>query len=633
MQKTLFLCLGLLCGAGTLIGQDGTDLLIRQVCRDRADRRLSLILVDKSITRVRQGGPEIQNRLAELFFYRGEILAQERRLREAIAAYDSCIDKYAASGDLRGEACYRRAVLFDTLGANQGRPEIAERLAASQLAWSGQNTQADHYPVEYGFAERDYSRSDSLKARQALLELYLVEVETGKAEAVWDRLEALPGLEDGIRAADEILLAEARGDLTAAERQEKEARRQAFGDTVDSVLKRVRSRRMVNLFDWGERIVHGYSATLAGVQSETEPRSVVVGSAVYSFKRLLFQKGGSGFLVSSKNDAFIASNRGRGGFGMKTDLLITALLDKTVSLPGFGGGAHFKSYRKAGLRLLDSGPLAVSETSEWGYGGNLNGGIQHKLFGFLSVYQNNRWLNDLSAPLTIWKQMFEDRQIPVEKIKPTRGTYTLGEAGTGWWPEKSKLSSNSYMLGVNTNLTNALTLGGAFNWFSSELADQDEQTGIAEDTGTEYTYAHDIVYRNLYTLFRLNGQLRFKLSRVAVEMGGHHHLRLAESLRLNYRTAEIVQSRPDLSGNHISVYRLYAKTLAGPERAFADKVTGLFPSTSGAFIRLGFGGVVLSVEGSVHGLVEKNREITVSLGLKSADKTLSRCLHDLAFWR
>jgi hypothetical protein len=633
MRKNLFLCLSLLCGAGVLIGQESAELLIQKVNHDRANQKLSLILVDKSIASVRQTGLETRNRLAELFFYRGEILTQERRLHEAVAAFDSCIDKYASSGEIRSEACYQRAVLYDTIGAINGRTLIAETLIASQLAWSGQNAQAEHYPVEYRYAERDYSSNGSLKARQALLELYLVEVETDKAGSVWERLTVSPGLDVGIRTADEILLREAHGDLAGAERLEKDAKHEAISDTVDSVLKRVRGRRMVNLFAWGERIVHGFSVTLAGVQSEAEPRSYAVGSAAYSFKRLLFQKGGSGFLVSSKNDAFIASNRGRGGFGAKTDLLMTALLDKTISLPGFGGGAHFKSYRKTGLALLNSDPLAVFETSEWGYGGNLNGGIQHKLFGFLSVYQNNQWLNDLSAPLAISDRMFHEKQIRISSLEPSDGKYTLGEAGTGWWPEKSKLSSNSYMLGVNTNWTNALTLGCAFDWYSSELADQDEQTGKADGTGVEYTYVHDIVYRNLYTLFRLNGQLRFKLSRIGVELGGHHHFQLAKSLRLNYRTAEIVQTIPDLSGTHTSEYKLYAKTLDGPARAFADEVTGIFPSVSEAYMRLGFGRVVLSIEGTVHGLTGKNGEITVSLGLKSAEKTLSRCLHDLAFWR
>jgi hypothetical protein len=99
------------------------------------------------------------------------------------------------------------------------------------------------------------------------------------------------------------------------------------------------------------------------------------------------------------------------------------------------------------------------------------------------------------------------------------------------------------------------------------------------------------------------------------------------------RAAQVVKSVPSAGGIHEMLLSDPGSPLNSDETAFVRSITGYVPEVSRVVFSLIASNFVFSAESAVNGLRAGNREIRFRLGVQSAGKILSQCLHDLAPWR
>jgi tetratricopeptide (TPR) repeat protein len=631
MYKSLFLYIAVSFSLG-LSAQENPDSLYRDILSNRGKGNLSIILVDKCIAYERQKSPGNGARLSELFFYRGELLENENRLEEAVAAFTRSLENQGEKW-VSGAAHYHRGCVCELLGRTRSRKETEETLVSSQLFWFGKRFKAESIPREFADAERDYREAGSPQANERLLQLYLVIGKVAEAQVLFNRLEPETLRSDDAAAsrarAYEIMLAEAREDFSGAKTLESALPPQWKAQT-ENFLNGIRSRRLVRSvrFDWVDRTTQGTSLNLTRVQSDAETGPYSKFDVDFSMKRLMFEGAKGGFLLSGKADAGALIRRDRPGAWADVDVLGT-FLNKNLSLPGGGISFGFKSFAGSGQRWMQVDGEDVSEKSESRLDLHLNGGIRHKLFVFASSNNRDVWLNDLSPHVTVSGEMFNALGIEAVESRKTDGVYGMGFAGSGWWPEKSNIHSLEKSIGFNTNLNEHFTLGAARLWMTPELTDQDELT-VNHQT---YTYAHRVTFSERISLIRLNGEIRFGILGRQILLGGHHTLERSSQTVVNDRSAQVARSAPDPSGNHPVLLSYYGERLNDEEIAYLKNATGYLPSASRFYLKVKWPRYALSAEYVVNGLRSKNREIRFSLSVTPRDPFMTQCLHNLALWR
>lgn len=631
MHIRSFLFLGILWTA-CLYGQENADSLYRSILPKRERGDLSIILVDKAIAFESQKNPADPNRLAELFLYRGELLQQEKRTDEAISAFTSCLNRPCMKW-ISDEAHFRRALLYDALGSAKARRNAEERLAASQLFWFGKNDEQDASPSEFERAEEDYRAVDNLKAGERLIRLYLI---TGNVPAAATSFHGLsdsrPQTDDGLAVrlkAYEILLSEANEDFAAAERLaaglSPENRK-----WTDPILDEIRSNRLEKIlrFNWVDRTAHETGISLSTTNSTVESKSFPAMDLQWVTKRLLFEGRDGGFLISGRAAASGESNDGRSGAGIGADILGT-ILNGDWSVPGGGFQFDHESFGGSGRRILEREGGYISRTGGSRFAFNLNGGYRQKLFAFAEYGQCGSWLNGMSDRLSVSGGMLEALAIHSAAIRRTRGVYGMGSASTGWWPGKTHAVVSDLSLGANARLSRNFSLGAAYSRLTSAVTDHDELTV----DGMDATYAHRIFASERIHLVRLDAAIQFGISGLRFRLGGRHSFECSSRMLHNNRAAQVVRSAPSTGGIHEVLLADPGSPLNGDETTFVKTVTGYVPDATCVAFSVTASNFVLSAESSVSGLRGRNREIRFRLGVQSAGKILSQCLHDLAPWR
>jgi hypothetical protein len=615
-----------------LIGQENADSLYKNILSNRGNGNLSIILVDKAIVFEKQKTVQNPERLSELLLYRGELLQSEKRYDEAILTYTACLN-YQGDKWISDTAHFNRGLVYDTLGSIKCRQNAEERLAAAQLFWFGQNFQSLYSPPEFRKAESDYRTSEKQEAKERLLQLYLVMGNVHEAETLIRELDGPTSQSDEpmklrLKAYD-ILLCESKEDFQGADRLRTSLGPNEAKQAIP-ILDNVRARRQEKpiRFDWVDQIALDADASLSVTQSDVETRSYSMVNLNCVTKRLLFEGFGGGFLVSGKAGAFGLANDGRSGYGMNLDVLGT-FLGGNLSAPGAGFSLDFKSFEGSGRSIMQPEGRHIFESNESGFGFNLNGGIKHKLFAFAGYNQRSVWLNGLSDRLSIANGMFESLGIPATEARRTEGVYGLGSASTGWRPGRTHVVSAEKSVGFTTHLSRNFTFGAAFDRMISDLTDQDELTV----NGLSRTYVHNIFFSERIDLLRLNAEIRFDVSSLRFAFGGHHSFECSSGILFNNRSAQVVKSLPEPNGIHETLLNYYKMKMSDQDAAFAKNATGYLPSASNLYLKLNYSSFVFSAEYSIHGLRAKNAEIRFSVGIKSSEKFLSQCLHDLALRR
>lgn len=615
-----------------LTGQENADSLYRSILPKRERGDLSIILIDKAIAFENQRIPADPNRLAELFLYRGELLQQEKRNDEAISAFTSCLDR-ASKKWISDDAHFRRALVYDAVGLLKARRNAEERLAASQLYWFGKNDERDSSPPEFEKAEEDYRAVDNLKAVERLIRLFLITGKLPEAAAAFRGLcDNRPQNDDALAVrlkAYEILLCEANEDFAAAERLSAglnpENRKLA-----DPLLDEIGSNRLEKTirFSWVDRTAHETSAALSTTTASVESKSIPAMDLRWITKRLLFEGQGGGFLASGRAAASGAANDGRSGFGIGMDVLGT-ILNGDWSAPGGGFLFDTESFGGSGKRILKPEGGFVSRTSGTRFGFNLNGGYRQKLFAFMTYAQSGAWLNGVSDRLSVSGRMLKTLGIDAAGIHRTLGVYGMGSAGTGWWPGETHAVVSDLGFGVNARLSRNFSFGAAYSRLTSEVMDHDELTV----NGKNATYAHRIFVSERIHLVRLDAEIQFGVSGLRFRLGGRHSFECSSRMLFNNRSAQVVKSVPGAGGIHEMLLSDQGSPLNSDETAFVRSITGYVPDVSRVVFSLIASNFVLSAESAVSGLRARNREIRFRLGVQSAGKILSHCLHDLAPWR
>jgi tetratricopeptide (TPR) repeat protein len=627
----LFLFFGLLWSV-SLTGQENADSLYRSIITKRERGDLSIILVDKALAFEGQKNPVDPGRMAELFLYRGELLQQEKRNDEAISAFTSCLGRSSRKW-ISDEAHFKRALVYDAMGSLKARRNAEERMAASHLYWFGKNDGLESSPSEFVRAEEDYRAVDSLDAGERLVRLYLVTGNVPEAASAFRGLSDDRSPSDGSAAvrlkAYEILLCEATEDFAAAERLyaglSPENRKLA-----DPLLEEIRSNRLEKTirFNWVDRTAHESGIALSAIDASLESRPIPAMDLRWTTKRLLFEGNGGGFLVSGKAAASGIANDGRNCAGVGMDVLGT-ILSGDWSVPGGGGRFDYESSAGSGRRILKADGGFVSRNSGSRFGFNLNGGYRQMLFAFFEYGQSGAWLNGVSERLSVSGRMLKTLGIGSAGTIRTHGVYGLGSAGTGWWPGKTHDAVTDLTFGVNTRLSRNFTLGAAYSRLTSEVADHDELTV----DGMNATYAHRIFVSERIHLVRLDAAFQFGALGLRFRLGAAHSFECASRMLYNNRVAQVVKSVPDAGGIHVLLLSDPGGPLNGDETAFVRTVTGYVPEATRAVFSVIASNFVFSAESTVNGLRSPNREIRFRLGVQSAGRILSQCLHDLAPWR
>jgi len=621
----------LILSAAGLVAGENTDSLYQQILFKRGRGTMSIVQVDKSIALELQRPQRNFSRLSELFFYRGELLRSENRYEEAISAYTHSLNH---SGEKRilEESRFSRGTVYETLGLIKSRQAATESLVSSQLFWFGKHPETESIPQDFVKAESDYRDLESARAKERLMELCLMTGRFQEAELVFQQLRVLARSDESVKAKIdiyEILLLEAGEDFQRADSLERNAfpQNRAFRD---SLLTRVRTRRLVKpiQFEWVDETTRGIAVQVSGIRSDAEPNPFPVLGMDGSLKRLMFESLGGGFLVSGKASAEVLGTAGRKGIGADLHVLGT-FLNKTLSLPGGGFSLGFQSFEGSGKRILNLQDETVSEKSESGFGLNLNGGIRHTLFVFASYNPKSIWLNDLSGHFSIAQPMADALGIDVVESRKTKGVYGMGDAGTGWWPEKTHLNTAAQSIGFNTHLNRFFSIGASRVWWTSDLTDQDELSL----NRSSVTYVHDVFFSERISSFRADAGLRFGFFGLAFFLEGHHHFVQSSNVLSNRRSAQIVQTAPEPNGIHRLLLNAYGGKLDDGDISYARKITGYLPSTSRLLLGTKWSGCFFSVEYTVNGLRAKNREVRFSLRIASKDRFLSQSLHDLAPWK
>jgi hypothetical protein len=613
-------------------GQENADSLYRSILPKRERGDLSIILVDKAIAFESQKIPADQYRMAELFLYRGELLQQEKRTDEAISAFTSCLNRPCMKR-VSDEAHYGRALAYDARGSAKARRNAEERLAASLLFWFGKNEEQAVLPAEFERAEEDYRAVDSLKAGEGLLRLHLITGDIPAAAAAFRGLsDNLPRTDDGLAVrlkAYEILLCEANEDFAAAERLagslSPESRKLA-----DPLLDEIRSNRMEKIlrFNWVDRTARESGVFLSVANSSVESRPVPAMEVQWVSKRLLFEGRDGGFLVSERAAASGAFNGGRSGAAISADIIGT-MLNGDWSLPGGGFQFDRESSGGSGRRILKREGGFISMTRGTRFAFNLNGGYRQKLFAFAGYGQRDSWLNGMSDSLSVSGAMLDSLGIPSAAIRRTSGVYGMGSAGTGWWPGKTHAVVSDLGLGVSARLSGNFSFGAAYSRLTSEVADHDELTV----DGMDATYAHRIFASERIHLLSLDAAVQFRISGLRFRLGGKHSFECSSRMLHNSRSAQVVRSDPGAGGIHAVLLADPGSPLNGGETAFVKTVTGYVPDATCVTFSVSSSNLVLSAESAFSGLRGRSREIRFRLGVQSAGKILSQCLHDLAPWR
>jgi hypothetical protein len=618
--------------AAPLSGQDAADSLYQRVLSKRETNRLSLVMIDQAIAVERQRTDPRPTRLADLFLLRGGLMQGERRFDEALESYTASLDCPADSG-AAAEAHYRRAVVFDTLGTLRARKRQEERLLTSQMVWFGTGPRTGGGPIEFGRAEADYRAVRSLRAQESLLQLLLAEGKIAEAGAEMDALRFRPAPADPAFAdrmlAYEILLCEARENFEEAERLLASA---APGSRagLDAFLGRLRSRRLEKLvrFEWTDRTDLETAVSAGVLKSSLEPagQTLLRGQAVT--KRYLFEGPGGGFLATGRAAAFGLLNGGRSGAGMDAELLGT-FLGRTWSLPGAGFRFDFARTGGGGRRVVKWPGAVLSETGGSGFGFEMNGGVRHKLLATASYGQRTRWIRGLSGRLSEAGALFAGLGVDASQGRMTDGVYGMGFAGSGWWPGRTRLVTSESSLGVDTRLTTAFTVGASAVRRTSEITDHLEWTVPAAGR----TYAHRITLAERVHLLRLYAVFHWEAAGFRADLGGHASLHDGGRVVRNDRSAQIAESDAGPGGIHGLLVNAVGRRLGGAGLDDALRLTAFDPSSSGLSLNVQRGTLFVAARYDVNGLRARNRDFSVTLGVKPRRRTLSQCLHDLAFGR
>ncbi len=631
MKRILILLLSGAVSVAALHGQSSADSLYQRVLSRREDNRLSLILIDQAIAVEKQQAVPRPDRLAGLFFLAGDLMHEQKRLDEAVSAYSSSLD-FQGDSATAAAAHFRRGTAYDTLGARRARKRIEERLLTSQMVWFGQSRKAAGWPLEFGKAEADYRAVPSLEAAESLMQLLLISGRTAEAEDQMRTLRNRPEAADpsfGERLlAYEILICEARENF-------EEAERLLASTPADPGLRRhliafldgLRSRRLERLvrFEWTDRTDLETAVSAGRLKSglEVEPQALLQGRAVT--KRYLFEGKGGGFLVSAKADAFGLFHDHRGGAGVNADVLGT-FLGPFWSVPGAGMSLGFSRYGGDGRRVIKRGRGFFSETGSSGFGFNMNAGVRHKLLATVSYGQAGHWMRGLSGRLSDADAMFARLGVSAQDGRLTDGVYSMGFAGSGWWPGKTRLVLSDFGLGVDTRLTAAFTAGAAALLRTAELTDHMEWTAA----GSGRTYAHRIILAERTGLLRLNAAVHLDAAGFRMELGGHHTFHGAGRVIRNDRSSQVVESDAGADGVHRLYVNEVGRNLAGSGLDDARTLAAFLPSSSVLTFSLQRANVFLLARTQINGLRARNRDWLVTLGVKPRRRTLSQCLHDLA---
>ncbi|MDM7925571.1 MAG: tetratricopeptide repeat protein [bacterium] len=614
-----------------LTGQNSADSLYQRVLSRRQDNRLSRIMIDQAIAVEKQQAVPRPDRLAGLYLMAGNLMHEQKRLEEAVSAYSSSLDFQGDSATVAA-AHFGRGAAYDTLGSRRARKRVEERLLTSQMVWFGQSRQAAGWPPELGRAEADYRAVYSLEAAESLMQLLLVSGRTAEAEDQMRIIRSRPEADDrsvGERLlAYEILLCEARENFAEAER----LLASASGDPglrlrLNAFLDRLRSRRLERLvrFEWTDRTDLETAVSAGRLQSglETAPQALLQGRAVT--KRYLFEGEGGGFLISAKADAFGLFHASRGGAAVNADLLGT-FLGPVWSMPGAGMSLGLSRFGGDGRRVIRRGHGHFTETGSSDFGFNLNAGVRHKLLATLSYGQAGHWMRGLSGRLSRAQEMFAGLGVSPQDGRPTDGVYSMGFAGSGWWPGKTRLAVSDFGLGVDTRLTAAFTAGAAALVRTAELTDHMEWTAA----GAGRTYAHRIILSERTGLLRLNAAVHLDAAGFRMELGGHHTFRGAGRVIRNDRSSQVVESDAGPDGVHRLYVNEIGSQLSGSGLEDARTLAAYLPSASGLTAGLQRANWFMQVRYQVNGLRARNRDWLVTLGVKPRRRTLSQCLHDLA---
>jgi hypothetical protein len=475
--------------------------------------------------------------------------------------------------------------------------------------------------------------ADSLKAGEGLIRLYLITGDLPAAAAAFrglsgDRRGADGGLAVRLKAY-EILLCEADEDFTEAERLagelSPENRRLA-----DPLLDEIRSNRMEKIlrFDWVDRTARETGIFISTANSSVESKPIPAIDLRWVSKRLLFEGSDGGFLVSERVAASAASNGGRSGAGISADIIGT-MLNGDWSAPGGGILFDHESFGGSGRRILKREGGFISMTGGSRFAFNLNGGYRQKLFAFAGYGQSGSWLNGMSDRLSVCGGMLQTLGIRPAAIRRTGGVYGMGSAGTGWWPGKTHAVVSDLSLGVNARLSRNFSFGAAYTRLTSELTDHEELTV----DGMDVTYAHRVFASERIHLLRLDAAVQFGISGLRFRLGGKHSFECSSRMLHNSRAAQVVRSNPGAGGIHAVLLADPGSPLNGGETDFVKTVTGYVPGVTSVTFSVTASNFVLSAESDFSGLRGQSREIRFRLGVQSAGRILSQCLHDLAPWR
>ncbi|MBN2201842.1 tetratricopeptide repeat protein [bacterium] len=631
MKRILILLLSGAASVAALHGQNSADSLFQRVLSRKEDNRLSRIMIDQAIAVEKQQAAPRPDRLAGLFYLAGDLMHEQKRLDEAVSAYSSSLD-YQGDSATAAAAHFRRGVVYDTLGSRRARKRIEERLLTSQMVWFGRSRQAAGWPAEFDRAEADYRAVSSLEAAESLMQLLLVSGRTAEAEDQMRTIRNLPEAADrsfGERLlVYEILLCEARENFTEAERLLASASADpGVRRNLNVFLDELRSRRLQRLvrFEWTDRTDLETAVSAGRLKSglETAPQAILQGRAVT--KRYLFEGAGGGFLVSAKADAFGLFHDRRSGADVHADVLGT-FLGPWWSAPGAGFSIDLSRTAGDGRRVIQRGRGCFSETGASGFGFNLNAGVRHKLLAMLSYRQAGHWMRGLSGRLSDADAMFAVLGVPAQDGRPTDGVYSMGFAGSGWWPGKTRLAVSDFGLSVDTRLTAACTAGAAALMRTAELTDHMEWTAA----GAGRTYAHRILLAERTGLLRLNAAVQLEAAGFRMELGGHHTFRGAGRVIRNDRSSQVVESDAGADGVHRLYVNDIGRELAGSGLDDARTLAAFLPSASGLSLGLQRAQVFLLARYQVNGLRARNHDWLLTLGVKPRRRTLSQCLHDLA---
>jgi hypothetical protein len=634
LKRILILVLSGAASVAALHGQNSADSLFQRVLSRKESNRLSLIMIDQAIAVERQQAVPRTERLAGLFLLAGDLMHEQKRYDEAVASYSSSLG-FPSDSATAAAAHFRRGVVYDTLGTRRARMRMEERLLRSQMVWFGESPQTGGGPSEFGRAEADYRAVTSLEAVESLMQLLLASGKTTEAE---DQMRTLRNWPDAADAAFgerllayEILLCEAKENFDGAERLLATAPADpASRRRLNIFLERLRARRLEKLvrFEWTDRTDLETAVSAGWLKSglDAGPQAVVRLQAVT--KRYLFEGADGGFLASGKADAFGLFHDSRGGAGVRAELLGT-FLGRMWSAPGAGIAFDFSRYGGNGRRVMKSGGAVFSETGTTGFGFNANAGVRHKLFATVSYGQSRHWIRGLSGRLSEADVLFAGLGLPAQEGGMTEGVYGMGFAGSGWWPGRTRLVASDFSLCVDTRLTAAFTLGAAALRRTTELTDHMEWTSA----GAGRTYAHRIILAERTGLLRMNGTVYLEAAGFRMELGGHHTFHGAGRVVRNDRSSQVVESDPGPDGVHRLYVNEIGRKLEGSGLADARNLAGFLPSVSGLTLNLQRANVFILAEIHVNGLRARNRDWLVTLGVKPTRRTLSQCLHDLAYYR